>query len=128
MEEKMSNLFFTEEHEWVRVEGNKAYIGISNYAQSQLGDIVYVELPEMDDEVSVGDSVGVVESVKSASDLFTPVSGTIVEINEDLEDSPELLNEDAMANWIVAIELSEKEDLTSLMDEEDYKQFLGEDA
>ncbi len=124
----MSNLFFTEEHEWVRVEGNKAYIGISNYAQSQLGDIVYVELPEMDDEVSVGDSVGVVESVKSASDLFTPVSGTIVEINEDLEDSPELLNEDAMANWIVAIELSEKEDLTSLMDEEDYKQFLGEDA
>ena len=124
----MSNLFFTEEHEWVRVEGNKAYIGISNYAQSQLGDIVYVELPEMDDEVSVGDSVGVVESVKSASDLFTPVSGTIVEINEDLEDSPELLNEDAMANWIVAIELSEKEDLTSLMDEEDYKRFLGEDA
>lgn len=124
----MSNLFFTEEHEWVRVEGNKAYLGISNFAQSQLGDIVYVELPEMDDEVSVGDSVGVVESVKSASDLFTPVSGTIVEINEDLEDSPELLNEDAMANWIVAIELSEKEDLNSLMDEEDYKRFLGEDA
>lgn len=124
----MANLFFTEEHEWVRVEGNKAYIGISNFAQSQLGDIVYVELPEIDDEVTVGDSVGVVESVKSASDLFTPVSGTIVEINEDLEDAPELLNEDSMANWIVAIELSEKEDLNSLMDEEDYKRFLGEDA
>lgn len=124
----MANLFFTEEHEWVRVEGNKAYIGISNFAQSQLGDIVYVELPEIDDEVTVGDSVGVVESVKSASDLFTPVSGTIVEINEDLEDAPELLNEDSMANWIVAIELSEMEDLNSLMDEEDYKRFLGEDA
>ncbi|HZK09722.1 MAG TPA: glycine cleavage system protein GcvH [Clostridia bacterium] len=124
----MANLFFTEEHEWVRVEGNKAYLGISDYAQSELGDIVYVELPEMDEEVVVGDDVGVVESVKSASDLFTPVSGTIVEINEDLEDAPELLNEDAMANWILAIELNDKEELNSLMDEEDYKLFLGEDA
>ena len=124
----MSNLYFTEDHEWVRVEGNKAFIGISNFAQAQLGDIVYVELPEIDDEVSVGDSVGVVESVKSASDLFTPVSGKIVEINEELEDAPELLNEDSMANWVVAIELSEKEDLNALMDEEDYKLFLGEDA
>lgn len=124
----MSNLFFTEDHEWVRVEGNKAYVGISDYAQSQLGDIVYVELPEVDDEVSQGDSVGVVESVKSASDLYTPVSGTIVEVNEDLEDSPELINEDAMANWVVAIELNDKDELNSLMDEEDYKRFLGEEA
>ncbi len=124
----MSNLYFTEDHEWVRVEGDKAYIGISDYAQDQLGDIVYVELPDLDEEVSQGDSVGVVESVKSASDVFTPVSGTIVEVNEDLEDSPELINEDAMANWIVALELSAKEELDALMDEEDYKAFLGEEA
>lgn len=124
----MSNLYFTEDHEWLRVEGDKAYLGISDYAQDQLGDIVYVELPDLDEEVSQGDSVGVVESVKSASDIFTPVSGTIVEVNEDLEDSPELINEDAMANWILAIELSEKEELDALMDEEDYKAFLGEEA
>ena len=124
----MSNLFFTEDHEWVRVDGKKAYLGITDYAQSQLGDIVYVELPDEDDEVSAGDSVGVIESVKSASDLFTPVSGIIVEINEDLEDSPELLNEDAMENWVVAIEISDESELEELMDEVEYKRFLGDEA
>ncbi|NLY72113.1 MAG: glycine cleavage system protein GcvH [Tissierellia bacterium] len=124
----MSNLYFTEDHEWLRVEGDKAYVGITDFAQEQLGDIVYVELPEEDDEVAAGDSVGVVESVKSASDVLAPASGRVVEVNEDLEDSPELINEDAMGNWIVALELSDKEELSALMDEEDYKAFLGEEA
>lgn len=124
----MSNLFFTEDHEWVRLEGKKVYLGISDYAQSQLGDIVYVELPEEDDEVSAGDSVGVIESVKSASDLFTPVSGIVVEVNEELEDAPELLNEDAMENWIVAIEINNESELEELMDEDEYKNFLGDEA
>lgn len=124
----MSNLFFTEDHEWVRLEGKKAYLGITDYAQSQLGDIVYVELPEEDDEVSAGESVGVIESVKSASDLFSPVSGIVVEVNVDLEDSPELLNEDAMENWVVAIEISNEEELEDLMDEVEYKNFLGDEA
>lgn len=124
----MSNLFFTEDHEWVRLEGKKVYLGISDYAQSQLGDIVYVELPEEDDEVSAGDSVGVIESVKSASDLFTPVSGIVVEVNEELEDAPELLNEDAMENWIVAIEINDESELEELMDEDEYKTFLGDEA
>ncbi len=124
----MSNLFFTEDHEWVRLEGKKVYLGISDYAQSQLGDIVYVELPEEDDEVSAGDSVGVIESVKSASDLFTPVSGIVVEVNEELEDAPELLNEDAMENWIVAIEINDESELEELMDEDEYKNFLGDEA
>ena len=124
----MSNLYFTEDHEWLRVEGDKAYVGITDFAQEQLGDIVYVELPEEDDEVAAGDSVGVVESVKSASDVLAPASGRVVEVNEDPEDSPELINEDAMGNWIVALELSDKEELSALMDEEDYKAFLGEEA
>lgn len=124
----MSKLYFTEDHEWLRLEGERVHVGITDFAQDQLGDIVYVELPELDEEVASGDSVGVVESVKSASDIFTPVAGTIVEVNEDLEDSPELINEDAMENWVVVLELSDVSELEALMDEEDYKAFLGKEA
>lgn len=124
----MAKVLFTNEHEYVRVKDGVAYVGISDYAQEQLGDIVYVELPEIDDEVAVGDPMGVVESVKSASDIFSPVSGTIVEVNEALEDQPELVNEDAMENWIAAVQMSDESELDDLMDEEEYKAFLESEA
>lgn len=124
----MAKLLFTNEHEYVLVKEGIAYVGISDYAQEQLGDIVYVELPEVDSEVAVGDPMGVVESVKSASDVFAPVSGTIVEVNEALEDQPELLNEDAMENWIAAVQLSDESELDDLMDEAEYKAFLESEA
>lgn len=121
----MAKVLFTKEHEYVHVKGDVAYIGISDYAQEKMGDIVYVELPEVDAELEQGDPMGVVESVKSAADVFAPVSGTVVEVNEDLEDSPELLNEDAMENWICQIQLSNPSELDDLMDEEEYKAFCG---
>lgn len=124
----MAKLLFTTEHEYVLVKDGVGYVGISDYAQDALGDIVYVELPEVDAELSVGDPMGVVESVKSASDIFAPVSGTVVEVNEALEDQPELLNENAMENWIAAIQLSDESDLDDLMDEEEYKAFLESEA
>jgi glycine cleavage system H protein len=127
-EGKMSKLFFTNEHEYVQVKDGIAYVGISDYAQDQLGDIVYVELPELELDVAVGDPIGVVESVKSASDIFSPVSGKVVEINEALEDQPELLNEDPMENWIAAVQLSDESELDELMDEVEYKAFLESEA
>jgi len=116
---------YNEEHEWVVVEGNVGTVGISTYAVGQLGDITFFELPELEDEVSSGDSVAFIESVKAASDIYTPVSGTITEINESLLDTPEVLNQDANANWIYKIELSDDSELESLMDEEAYAEFLS---
>ncbi len=124
----MAKVLFTNEHEYVQVKDGVAYVGITDYAQEQLGDIVYVELPEIDDEVTIGDPMGVVESVKSASDIFAPVSGTIVEVNEALEDQPELINEDAMENWIAAVQMSDESELDELMDEDEYKAFLESEA
>ena len=95
---------FTKEHEWAREEGGKVYIGISDYAQNALGDIVYVELPEVGKKVKAGDAISVVESVKTASDIYSPVSGTVIEVNDALEDSPELLNEDPYENYIAVID------------------------
>ncbi|NBG88038.1 glycine cleavage system protein GcvH [Isachenkonia alkalipeptolytica] len=123
----MSELFFTKRHEWVKVDGEQATIGISDYAQEQLGDIVFVELPEVDEEIEQGDEFGVVESVKAASDLYMPISGKIVEINEELEDAPELVNEDAMGNWMIKVEVSNKEELEDLLSEDQYKDFLEEE-
>lgn len=118
-------LKYTEDHEWVRVEDGKAYVGVTHYAQEQLGDVVFVELPELDEEFEMGDPFGVVESVKTVSDLFMPLSGKVVEINEDLEDSPEAVNEDPYGEgWIIAIELSDKSQLDQLMDSETYKKTL----
>ncbi|MDE6489590.1 MAG: glycine cleavage system protein GcvH, partial [Muribaculaceae bacterium] len=108
-------------HEYIRVEGNTGYIGISDYAQRQLGNVVYVDMPETGDDVSAGEDFGAVESVKAASDLISPVSGAVVEINESLIDNPRLLNEDAMTNWIIKVELSDLSELDSLLDEEAYK-------
>lgn len=112
--------YFSESHEYVRVEGEFGYVGISDYAQKQLGNIVYVDMPDVDDDVEVGEFFGAVESVKAASDLLSPVSGTVVEVNESLEDSPELINQDANENWIIKVKLSDPSELESLMDEDTY--------
>ena len=114
-------LYYSESHEYVRVEGGFGYIGISDYAQNALGNVVYVDMPEADDEVTAGEEFGAVESVKAASDLIAPVSDTVVEVNEALEDEPELLNKDAFANWIIKVQLSDPAELDNLMDVEAYK-------
>ena len=113
--------YFSESHEYVRVEGEFGYVGISDYAQKQLGNIVYVDMPEVDDEVTAGEEFGAVESVKAASDLFSPVSGTVVEVNEALEDTPELINQDAFGNWIIKVKLSDPSELDNLMDAQAYE-------
>lgn len=116
MSKVIEGLYYAESHEYVKVDGDYGYIGITDYAQHALGNIVYVDMPEVDDEVEAGEDFGAVESVKAASDLISPVSGTVVEINEALEDNPELINKDAFANWIIKISLSDKSELESLMD------------
>lgn len=116
MSKVIEGLYYAESHEYVKVDGDYGYIGITDYAQHALGNIVYVDMPEVDDEVEAGEDFGAVESVKAASDLISPVSGTVVEINEALEDSPELINKDAFANWIIKISLSDKSELENLMD------------
>lgn len=121
----MSELRFTDQHEWVRVEGNTATIGITDYAQEQLGDVVYVELPEVGKAMAAGDEAAVVESVKAASEVYAPVSGEVVEVNADLEGAPGGVNEDAMGRgWFVKIKLSDTSELAKLMDEDAYKAFL----
>lgn len=116
---------YHEEHEWVRLEGDEAVIGISDYAQEQLSDVVYVELPEVGDSFDKGDVFAVVESVKAASDVYMPVSGEIVEVNEDLEDSPELVNSDPYGDaWLVRITLADPSELDDLMNVEEYKAFV----
>ena len=119
-------LRYSESHEYIRVEGEYGYIGISDYAQHELGNVVYVDMPEVDDEVTAGEEFGAVESVKAASDLIAPVSGTVVEINEALEDEPELLNKDAFGNWIIKVQLSDPSELDNLMDVEAYKKHCAE--
>ena len=122
MSKVVEGLFYANTHEWVKVEDGFAFIGITDYAQDSLGEIVFVELPEVDDEISSGEEFSAIESVKAASDIVSPVTGTIVEVNEDLEDSPELINEDAYENWIVKIELEDKSELNSLLSAEEYKE------
>lgn len=116
-------LLYSESHEYIRVEGEYGFIGISDYAQHALGNVVYVDMPEVDDEVTAGEEFGAVESVKAASDLISPVSGTVVEVNEALEDQPELLNEDAFGNWIIKVQLSDPSELDNLMDKAAYEAF-----
>ena len=121
MAKVIEGLYYAESHEYVRVDGEYGYIGITDYAQSQLGNVVYVDMPEVDDEVTAGEEFGAVESVKAASDLFSPVSGTVVEVNEALEDQPELINEDAFENWIIKVKLSDPSELESLMSAQEYE-------
>ncbi|MBN1880651.1 MAG: glycine cleavage system protein GcvH [Deltaproteobacteria bacterium] len=119
------DLKYTEEHEWVRMEGSVGVCGITDYAQEMLTDIVYVELPEVDIEIGQGEQVAVVESVKAVSDVYAPLTGTIVEINEELEDSPEMVNDDPYGEgWIFKIEIENDDELEELMDAEEYAAFI----
>ena len=121
----MGGLYDSESHEYVRVEGEYGYVGITDYAQHASGNVVYVDMPEVDDEVESGEDFGAVESVKAASDLISPVSGTVVEVNEALEDSPELINQDAFENWIIKVQLSDKAELDNLMDAAAYEEHVA---
>ena len=123
MSKVIEGLYYSESHEFVRVDGDYGFVGITDYAQNALGNVVYVDMPEVDDEVTAGEEFGAVESVKAASDLISPVSGTVVEINEALEDQPELINQDAFENWIIKVELSNKSELDNLMDAKTYASF-----
>ena len=121
MAKVIEGLYYSESHEYVRVEGDFGFVGITDYAQHALGNVVYVDMPEVDDEVTAGEEFGAVESVKAASDLISPVSGPVVEVNEALEDEPELLNKDAFENWIIKVELTDKTELDKLMDAAAYE-------
>ena len=123
MSKIVEGLLYSDSHEWVKVDGDIAVIGVSDFAQEEMGDITYVDMPEVDDEVSKGDDFGALESVKASSELYAPVSGVVVEVNEALEDAPELVNEDAFANWIIKVELSDKSELDNLMDAAAYEAF-----
>ena len=125
MAKVIEGLYYSESHEFVRVEGNVGFVGITDYAQSALGTVVYVDMPDVDDEVEAGEEFGAVESTKAASDLISPVSGKVIEVNEALEDQPELINEDAFANWIIKVELSDTSALDNLMDAKAYEAFCA---
>jgi len=119
----LKSLFYTREHEWVKLEEDKAYIGVTDYAQKALGDIVFIELPEVDTEFAAGDGFGVIESVKAASDIYIPIDGKVIEINEAIVDEPGLVNENAYENWMICVEYSDKAQVEALMSAEEYKEF-----
>ena len=122
----MNDVRYADSHEWVKIEGEFAFVGISDYAQHALGNIVYVDMPEVGDEVTQGEEFGAVESVKAASDLISPISGEVVEINEALEDAPELVNEDAYENWIMKVKFTDAAELDNLLDAEAYAKICEE--
>ena len=126
MSKILEGLKYSESHEWVKVEGNVAVIGVSDFAQKEMGDITYVDLPEVGDEVVAGEEFGALESVKAASDLFSPVSGKVVEVNEELADTPEKVNEDAYAAWIIKVEMADPSQVDALLDAAAYKSLIGE--
>lgn len=121
MAKVVEGLLYSESHEWVRVENGVAVIGVSDYAQQEMGDVTYVDLPCAGDEISQGEDFGALESVKASSELYSPVSGTIIEVNNVLEDAPELINEDAFANWIIKVEMSNESELDGMMDAAAYE-------
>ena len=122
----IEGLYYSKEHEWLKVEGTTATVGVTDYAQAALGDIVFVELPEVDEDYEKDGTIGVVESVKAASDIYIPVACTVTEVNEELEDAPELLNENAFANWICKIEISDATELEELMSCAEYVEYCTE--
>lgn len=123
----VEGLKYSKDHEWVKIVGNKAYIGITDHAQHSLGDIVFVEIPEVGAELNSGDVLGVVESVKAASDVYTPVSGTVIEVNEELINNPEKINEDPYGSWIAVLDISDISETDELMDMHEYERFCQEE-
>ena len=124
--EVLDNLLYTEDHEWLRVENNKVYIGITDFAQSELGDIIFVELPSIDDNVDSGGTIGTIEAVKTVADVYTPVKGKIIEINENIVDQPELINSSPYNDgWIACIEFDESIDKIKTLSSEEYLKFIG---
>ena len=126
MSKIIEGLLYSESHEWVKIDGNVAIIGVSDFAQSELGDITYVDMPDVDDEVTAEEDFGALESVKASSDLICPVSGTVVERNDELEDAPELINQDPYANWIIKVEMSDPSEVDALLDAAGYAALIGE--
>ena len=120
------NLKYSEDHEWVKIDGNIATIGITEFAQGELGDVVFIELPEVDDEINEGEPFGTIEAVKTVSDMLSPLSGKVMEVNESLNDKPETINSDPYEKgWIIKIESLDKDELKNLMDSKSYKEFVG---
>jgi glycine cleavage system H protein len=123
-----NDLFYTENHEWISMDGKEAVVGITEHAQEELGDIVFVELPSVEEELDQFEEFGVIESVKAVSDVFMPASGIVVEVNEELMDQPELINEDPFGSgWLIKIEVKDKDELEKLMDSNEYESFLEEE-
>lgn len=121
------DLYYTREHEWIRIEGHEATIGITDFAQDQLGDIVFVDLPEVDDEISKDESFGTIESVKAVSDVYAPVTGVIIEVNDSLPDNPEVINEDPYGDaWLIRVRLSDTSELEDLMSSDEYQEYIAE--
>ncbi len=120
------NLKYSEDHEWIKIDGNIATIGITEFAQGELGDVVFIELPEVDDEINENEPFGTIEAVKTVSDMLSPLSGKVMEVNESLNDKPETINSDPYEKgWIIKIEFSDKSELKNLMDSKSYKEFVG---
>ena len=120
------NLKYTEDHEWIKIDGNVATVGVTDFAQGELGDIVYVEIETEGEEISSGDVFGTVEAVKTVSDLFMPASGTVIEVNSELEDSPEIVNDSPYENgWMIKIELSDPSEIDKLLSADQYKEVIG---
>ena len=126
MSKILEGIKYSESHEWVKVEGGVAVVGVSDFAQKEMGDITYVDMPEVDDEVTAGEEFGALESVKASSELISPVSGTVCEVNSELEDTPEKVNEDAYGAWIIKVKMSNPSELDALMDAAAYKAAIGE--
>lgn len=126
MSDILAELKYTKEHVWIKVEGDVATIGVTDYAQDLLGDVLFVALPEADEDISAGDVITELESSRTTFEVSTPVSGTIIESNEELDDSPELINEDAYANWIVKVKLSDDSELDELLSAAEYEEALEE--
>lgn len=126
MSKIIEGLKYSETHEWVKIEDGIAIIGVTDFAQKEMGDITYVDMPAEEDEVNAGDEFGALESVKASSDLISPVSGEVCEVNAELEDSPELINSDPYANWIIKVKISDESELDALMDAAAYAAQIGE--
>ena len=123
-----ANYKYTKEHEWIEVDGKVGTVGITDYAQNSLGDIVFVDLPKVGDKIEAGKSFGSVESVKAVSDLFAPVSGTVTAVNDELKDAPERINSDANTTWMLKVELSDPKQVDSLLTAADYEKFTSEET